>query len=73
MPFKVPTHLSQASEKRSADGTSPSQPAKKPKCLPPLGDLVAMEAAPKKPNAQRLPAEPSSRKQLGALRLASAT
>ena len=30
MPFKVPT-LSQASEKRSADGTSPSQPAKKPK------------------------------------------
>ena len=71
MPFKVPTPLSQASEKRSTDGTSPLQPAKKPRSLPPLGDLVAMEAAPKKPNAQRLPAEPSSRKQSCALRLAT--
>ena len=71
MPFKVPTPLSQTSEKRSADGPSTSQPAKKPKSLPPLGNLVAMEAAPKKPNAQRLPAEPSSRKQSCALRLAT--
>ena len=56
MPFKIPTPLSsQASvEKRSAEGAS-SQQAKKAK-LPPLSDLVAMESAPKRPNAQRLPA-----------------
>ena len=55
MPFKIPTPLSQASvEKRSAEGAS-SQPAKKAK-LPPLSDLVAMEAAPKRAGAQRLPA-----------------
>ena len=55
MPFQIPTPLSQASvEKRSADGASPQQ-AKKAK-LPPLSDLVAMEAAPKRQNAQRLPA-----------------
>ena len=55
MPFKVPTPLSQASvEKRSAEGASPQQ-AKKAK-LPPLSDLVAMEAAPKRQGAQRLPA-----------------
>ena len=55
MPFKVPTPLSQASgEKRSADGANPSQ-AKKAK-LPPLSELVQMESAPKRANAQRLPA-----------------
>ena len=55
MPFQIPTPLSQASvEKRSSDGASPQQ-AKKAK-LPPLSDLVAMEAAPKRQNAQRLPA-----------------
>ena len=41
-------------EKRSSDGASQQQ-AKKAK-LPPLSDLVAMEAAPKRQNAQRLPA-----------------
>ena len=57
MPFKVPTPQSQASgEKRSVDGTSSSQQTKKPKTLPPLTDMVAMESAPKKGNAQRLPA-----------------
>ena len=57
MPFKVPTPLSQASgEKRSADGASSSQQTKKQKTLPPLTDMVAMESAPKKGNAQRLPA-----------------
>ena len=56
MPFKIPTPLSQASaEKRSAEGAASSQPAKKAK-LPPLSDLVAMEAAPKRAGAQRLPA-----------------
>ena len=55
MPFKVPTPLSQASgEKRSADGNS-SQQAKKAK-LPPLSELVQMESAPLRANAQRLPA-----------------
>lgn len=56
MPFQIPTPLSpQASlEKRSSDGASQQQ-AKKAK-LPPLSDLVAMEAAPKRQNAQRLPA-----------------
>ena len=55
MPFQIPTPLSQASvEKRSSDGASPQQ-AKKAK-LPPLSDLVAMEAAPKRQSAQRLPA-----------------
>ena len=58
MPFKVPAlsnALSNASgEKRSADGSS-SQPTKKAK-LPPLSELVQMESAPKRANAQRLPA-----------------
>lgn len=53
--FQIPTPLSQASsEKRSAEGAGPQQ-AKRAK-LPPLSDLVAMEAAPKRANAQRLPA-----------------
>ena len=56
MPFKVPTPLSQASgEKRSADAPHSSQQAKKAK-LPPLSELVQMESAPKRANAQRLPA-----------------
>ena len=56
MPFKVPTPVSQASvEKRLSEGGSPQQ-AKKAKSLPPLGDLVAMESAPKRAGAQRLPA-----------------
>ena len=55
MPFQIPTPLSQASgEKRPAEGTNSSQQAKKPKALPPLGDLVAMESAPKRAGAQRL-------------------
>ena len=55
MPFQIPTPLTnQASaEKRSAEGASPQQ-AKKAK-LPPLSDLVAMESAPKRQSAQRLP------------------
>lgn len=54
MPFMVPTPLSQASsvEKRSSEGGS-AQQAKKAKSLPPLGDLVAMESAPKRAGAQR--------------------
>ena len=61
MPFKVPTPLSQASvEKRSSEGGSQQQ-AKKAKSLPPLGDLVAMESAPKRAGAQRLrPPSPES-------------
>ena len=57
MPFKIPTPLvNQASaEKRAAEGANSSQQAKKAK-LPPLSDLVAMESAPKRANAQRLPA-----------------
>ena len=60
MPFKVPAPLSNAlsnasGEKRSADGVHSSQPAKKAK-LPPLSELVQMESAPKRANAQRLPA-----------------
>ena len=59
MPFKVPANLPNAlsnasGEKRSADGSS-SQPTKKAK-LPPLSELVQMESAPKRANAQRLPA-----------------
>ena len=55
MPFKVPTHLSQASgEKRSADKADSSQQAKKAK-LPPLSELVQMESAPKRANAKSLP------------------
>lgn len=54
--FKIPTPLAQASaEKRAAEGANSSQSAKKPK-LPPLSDLVAIETAPKRANAQRLPA-----------------
>ena len=57
MPFKVPTPLSQVSgEKRAAAGDASQQLAKKPKSLPPLSDLVAMDSAPKKPGASRLPA-----------------
>ena len=58
MPFKIPTPLSQASsgEKRSADGGVNSSQTKKPKTLPPISDLVAMESAPKRQGAQRLPA-----------------
>ena len=58
MPFKVPTPLSQASgEKRAAAGDASQQLAKKPKSLPPLSDLVAMDSAPnKKPGVSRLPA-----------------
>ena len=52
MPFKIPI-LQASGEKRSADGVNSSQPAKKSK-LPPLGELV--ESAPKRANAQRLPA-----------------
>ena len=53
MPFKVPTPVSQASvEKRLAEGANPQQ-AKNAKSLPPLGDLVAMESAPKRAGAQR--------------------
>ena len=56
MPFQIPTPLSQASsvEKRSSEGGS-AQQAKKAK-LPPLSDLVAIESAPKRAGAQRLPA-----------------
>ena len=57
MPFKVPTPLSQASsEKRAAGEASSQQPNKKRRSLPPMADLVAMESAPKKPGARRLPA-----------------
>ena len=57
MPLKVPTPLSQASgEKRAAAGDASQQLAKKPKSLPPLSDLAAMDSAPKKPGASRLPA-----------------
>ena len=60
MPFRVPTPLSNAfsnasGEKRSADGANSSQSAKKAK-LPPLSELVQIESAPKRANAQRLPA-----------------
>ena len=56
MPFKIPTPLSQASgEKRASSAGEASSQAKKPKSLPPLDDLVAMESATKKPNARRLP------------------
>lgn len=59
MPFAfnfVPTPLSQASgDKRAGEGGG-AQPAVKRTKLPPLTDLVAMESAPKKPGAGRLPA-----------------
>ena len=55
MPFQIPTPLSQASaEKRSSEAGAPQ--AKKAKVLPPLSDLVEMQSAPKRGNAQRLPA-----------------
>ena len=54
MPFKIPI-LQASGEKRSADGVNSSQPAKKAK-LPPLSELVQIESAPKRANAQRLPA-----------------
>jgi hypothetical protein len=58
MPFSfnfVPTPLSQASGEKRAGEAGATQQAKKPK-LPPLTDLVAMESAPKKAGASRLPA-----------------
>ena len=56
MPFKIPTPLPQASsgEKRPADGVSSSQQMKKSK-LPPLSELVSMEATPQRQNAKRFP------------------
>ena len=57
MPFTfTPTPNSQASgDKRAGEVSAQQQVAKKSK-LPPLGDLVAMESAPKRPGASRLAA-----------------
>ena len=58
MPFSfnlVPTPLSQASGEKRAGEAGATQQSKKPK-LPDFSDLVAMESAPKKAGASRLPA-----------------
>ena len=55
MPFQIPQIVQPSSEKRIGDNST--QPAaKKAKGLPPIADLVEMEAAPKRQAARRLPA-----------------
>ena len=53
MPFKVPTPLTAASEKRAAEG-APAPASKKVK-VPADSDLVALESAARKPTARRYP------------------
>ena len=56
MPFKLPALMTQAAEKRVGDSASPQQPASKKAKLPPAdSDMVALEGAPRKPAARRLP------------------
>ena len=53
MPFKIPTPLTAATEKRAAEGAS--APASKKVKVPADADLVALESAAKKPTARRFP------------------
>ena len=53
MPFKIPTPLTAASEKRAAEGAS--APASKKVKVPADADLVALESTAKKPTARRYP------------------
>ena len=53
MPFKIPTPLTAASEKRAAEGAS--TPASKKVKVPADAGLVALESAAKKPTARRYP------------------
>ena len=53
MPFKIPTPLTAASEKRAAEGAS--TPASKKVKVPADSDLVALESSAKKPAARRFP------------------
>ena len=56
MPFKLSALMAQATEKRVGDSASPQQPAPKKAKLPPAdSDMVALEGAPRKPAARRLP------------------
>jgi len=56
MPFQLPQLTQQASGEKRAGDTSTQPAPKKQKGLPDLSDLVAMEAAPKRQSARRLPA-----------------
>ena len=49
--FKIPTPIANAESKSEAGST----PAAKKRMLPPLQDLVALESAPKRAAAARLP------------------